>query len=425
MPLRNRILTWLAAGLAVAVALLWFAQREAAPAAFRLDLPYPTETKPQSKLWFARGHWWAWLPVQGGSSVWKRRAEGWQRETALDAWLQQAPGYADVWAQGDEVWATLVGPRSLSFAHLSFDPEAQRYVAREHPVVWPVAAPAGPEPSWLARRQSRFRSAVRTRAIESATLAREASGRWWIAWDEGDAIWARASRDPEGAEWSAPFAVSAAVGAIGRDDLGAIFPAAGGIGIIWTDQKRDAFFFRLHRDGQPREAWEPVESLARGEGGGSGAHTANDHVHATTAPDGTAYVVTKTSRYQPGEPLLALHVRSSDGAWSTLPYAPFSRARTPSRPIVVLGSAPARAELLHESLDPSFWNRHRVERVAVPLDPLGQPAAAAGEPAALLSATLDLRSPTSCKAPLPESRDWFLLASDRFGNVYEARVPMR
>jgi len=421
---RVRIGIGLAAALAAGLGLLAFATCAGARAAFRLDLAYPTETKPQSKLWFARGRWWAWLPVEGGSSVWERGSAGWRRETALDAWLEQAPGFADVWSEADAVWAVLVGPRSLAFAQLAFDPASDRYVARGTPILWPVAAPEGPEPSGLARRLAGFRSGVRTRAIESATLARDAGGRWWIAWDEGGAIWCRASRDRDGAAWSEPFALSAAVGPIGRDDIGAIFPAAGGIGAIWTDQNRDALYFRLHRDGSPPDAWEPVETLAQGEGRG-GARLANDHLHATTAADGTVYLVAKTSRYRPGEPLLALRVRARDGSWSELPYARYSRERTPSRPIAMLDAARGRAELVHESLDASLWNRHRIERVSLPLGARGQPGAPLPAPQTLLPETLDLRSPTSCKAPLPEGRDWLLLASDRFGNVYEALVAER
>src|SRR5262249_9782592 len=65
--------------------------RAATPAAveptFRVSAKNPTADKPQSKLWFAHGSWWAWLPDQQGSGVWRRREDGWQRQASLDAAL--------------------------------------------------------------------------------------------------------------------------------------------------------------------------------------------------------------------------------------------------------------------------------------------------------------------------------------------------
>jgi hypothetical protein len=81
---------------------------------FKVDVASPTKDKPQSKLWFAHGSWWAWLPVRGGSGIWRRTASGWQRQTSLDEALRGFPGQADVLAESDEVTAVLVEEARLA-----------------------------------------------------------------------------------------------------------------------------------------------------------------------------------------------------------------------------------------------------------------------------------------------------------------------
>ena len=45
--------------------------------AFQVDYPAPTADKPQSKLWFMDGCWWALLPRATGPSLWQRTETGW------------------------------------------------------------------------------------------------------------------------------------------------------------------------------------------------------------------------------------------------------------------------------------------------------------------------------------------------------------
>jgi hypothetical protein len=88
--------------------------------AFQVSVAHPTKDKPQSKLWFAHGSWWAWLPTRDGSSVWRRTEKGWLRQSSLDRALFGLPGQADVWAGQDAVRAVLVGEKRLVVAGLKW-----------------------------------------------------------------------------------------------------------------------------------------------------------------------------------------------------------------------------------------------------------------------------------------------------------------
>jgi hypothetical protein len=388
-----------------------------------LGVPYPTAAAPQSKLWYAHGRWWAWLPVRTGSSIWQRTAAGWERVTALDAWLAELEGFADVWAQGDELAAVVLGDRQLAFAELRFDAELDRYSPRGEPSRWPIPPADPPRRSAVERVAASFGWLPSARSVEAATLARDRAGRFWIAWDERRTLWARASDAAEASSWSRPFPVSATTGEIGGDDVGAVIAVAGGIGVFWSDQNRDAFWFRFHADGSPFDTWSPPELVGRGGGEPGHAQLANNHVFAASGADGSVCIATKTSHYRLGEPVLALWLRSPRGDWERIPYAAQSRERMPTRPIVALATDPPRAELVHEALDRSPWNRHRVDHAQLPLVGSRGAASVPAPRPELLRATLDLRNPTASKAPLPERADWFVLASDRFGHVYEARIP--
>ncbi|MBN2290381.1 MAG: hypothetical protein JXQ83_13685, partial [Candidatus Glassbacteria bacterium] len=78
----------------------------------------PTADKPQSKLWYAQGTWWAWLPGgESGGRLWRRGSQGaWIPAEHLDPVLAALPGRADVWAgaRGDTVAAVLVGDSLLA-----------------------------------------------------------------------------------------------------------------------------------------------------------------------------------------------------------------------------------------------------------------------------------------------------------------------
>jgi hypothetical protein len=194
---------------------------------FRVDVPYPTRDKPQSKLWFARGTWWAWLPVRGGSSVWKRSGAGWERQTTLDAVLQNLPGQADVWANDDEVRAVLVEPDRLAVVGLRWDNAAGRYESAGPAAEFPTPEPPG-----------------KADGIETATITRDSRGRWWIAYNWRRDMWVRTSTD--GRAWSEPLAVSHTKAS--DDDLCSIVALPDRVGVIWSDQAHDVVYFRWHAD---------------------------------------------------------------------------------------------------------------------------------------------------------------------------------
>jgi len=357
---------------------------------------YATKDKPQSKLWYAHGHWWAWLPTEEGSGVWQRGARRWKRVRALRGGLRALPGQADVWADESGARAVLLGQEQMAVVGLRFAPGRRTCVIDGAPTVWPVE-----EPGEGGKR------------TETATIARDGTGRWWVAYDEGRHMWVRASLDPSATHWTEPIRVG---GPASRDDICSIAAMPGAVGVIWSDQETQALYFRRHLDVDPPERWQETETVARG------GRTADDHINVAVGPDGSVYVATKNSVDTDDEPQLCLRVRRPDGRWENHPYAERTSLREPSRPVVVLGGSPARLFLCH-----SLYTRARdrgtadsrrpnyialIECDCVALD-LGKPSRE------LIVAERNVNDVTSCKSALPSGAPWIALASDGAGNVYE------
>ncbi len=419
---RNGLLVGLACALLVAALLaIGSSARRPPGAVFGVATPYPTEDKPQSKLWFAHEHWWAWLPDGEASSLWRRGAAGWRRVTSLDAWLRTLPGRADVWAEGELARAVLVAPHQLATASLRYDPDRGTYVPHGEPVVWPAAianpASAAAGPATPAGDAAAFWAAYEKHEppIESATIARDGTGTWWIAYDFDKAIWVRHSLDREGLRWGEPLRLG---GPISPDDISVLFAFPGAVGVVWGHQgsgEGDGVYFRRHLDGDPAERWEALRVVEQGY------KVAEDHFNAAVGADGRVFVVTKDNKDVLGKGQLVLRVRDADGTWRNLPYAIRTESIMPTRPIALIGGEPARLYLVHSryprgeprgehtvvyrTVGMDLADLEREDRLLIPAPP-----------------GIDVRNATSTKQALREP-PWVVLASDRFGNVYEGLIP--
>lgn len=346
-----------------------------------------TKDKPQSKLWFAQGTWWAWLPSTDGSAIWRRSEKGWRRQVGLDGALRGLPGQADVWADGQEAAAVLVEKQRLAFVRLRF--VAGAYVAVGKPALFALSA---------------------EHKTETATLVRDESGRWWIAYDHGRRMFVRASADESGERWLEPFAISKEK--TDTDDICSIAALPGGVGVIWSDQASDTVWFRFHSSRQAVTKWSPMEVVAQGN------RTADDHFHSALAADGTLFVTTKNSLDTMGQPQLVLRVRDAAGKWSNYPYALRTAAGEPSRPIALMGEG--RLHLLH-----SLYRRKGLGSVVVGLHTPVKPLRLDGAAEVVIESAMGVNNVTGSKAALPEGAEWIVLGSDGKGGVYEGVLRSR
>jgi hypothetical protein len=356
-----------------------------------------TQDKPQCKLWFAHERWWAWLPNPDGSAVYARTSSGWSRLTHLDAYLNGLPGQADVWPASESVRAVLVGNDRLATADLVYDPISQTYQAGQPHT----------EFEWTETVQ-RDSSASRDESLETATICQDPQGCWWIAYDRGRTIYVMWSTDPEGMRWSQPLVLGSD---LMPDDICTLYLLADRVGVIWSNQLREAVVAREHHLTSAPDNWSNPVYVQHGGG------NADDHLHCAVDRSGTLFVASKNSVDQLNKPQQILRIRKSNGLWNNYDYASLTAAVSPTRPIALTGGTPEHLILLHTvALKTASGSTSKIVGIMMPTNQL----ALAAPQVDVLVAERAINNVTGPRHAFPENAPWIVLASDSNGGVYEA-----
>lgn len=361
---------------------------------FRVDYPSPTTDKPQSKLWFMDGCWWAILPRSAGPSLWQRTNNGWKEYTEVCSALTGVPGRADVWANKHVITAVGVNKSSLTIFRL----EKKTLATQLH---------------WNAYVLAVLNPPFDTDEIETATVAQDHTGIWWVAAVASAkvCVW---SSSADGKQWSKPGVLA---DGIAKDDICAVALVPEGIGFIWSDQIHESVNIRVHEDGRQVNDWNKTATID------SGNHTSDDHLNTALSSNGTLWLVSKNSLDETGKPQLSLHVRSAKGTWKNFPYAVLESDRKPSRPriittentsVILAGHTIYNAkdsrlgEIVFGQVDTTQNGLLRNLTTVISPDTTGRVKG---------NRINDVTGP---KKPFPLNAPWIILASDQEGRVYEA-----
>ena len=366
---------------------------------FQVDYASPTADKPQSKLWYMENSWWAILPRSSGPSLWQRTEEGWKEHTNVTKSLAGIPGRADVWADDRQV--TAVGITDLKKTNHSLS-------------VFQLERKDGfSEICWEATILTKLFPPSPDDYIETATIIRDSKGKWWIAAVAGTkvCVW---SSSPGGEKWTPPLVLAQR---IDNDDICTITPLPDNkIGVIWSDQIREAILIREHEDGNPEKLWDQEDVIEIGN------KTADDHLNTSLSKNGTLWVATKNSVDLVGKPQFVLRERSFTGKWTNMPYVIKGKMQWQSRPIVVAtedNSIVFSAYGGNDRAVPSLVNPVIICGVINTCNP-----AILDNPQVIISPDSiyksNVQNVTGPRHPFPQGVPWIILASDPEGRVYEA-----
>ena len=252
--------------------------------------PSPTEDKPQSKLWFNDGSWWALM---------RRRPA-----------RHDPPAHDHVWVDT----GTVVDERQASSRRCAVEGR-KLYVASR------VTGSARRRPLFLMtsdhghvrRSGSEDVGPAGQRAI---SIDRDTRGLW-ITYTRGSQVWVAHSAVNDDTKWTTPYTNSDSV--VTADDISAIVDFNGRIGVMWSDQAHGAMRFAVHVDGASDQLWTPEKVL-------SGPRLADDHINLKSiAADSTGRVcpAAKTSVGDAGtdlptDPLIYVSSRGADGTWTSV-----------------------------------------------------------------------------------------------------------
>lgn len=232
----------------------------------------PSADKPQSKLWFLDGAWWALMVSAGGSHVTVHELlpdHTWRDTGAV---VDSRPN-----SSGDALWsarhnklyvASRVSGANLQVAVLTYSSQTRS---------WAMA------PGYPATVDSGGGS-------ESASIDQDSLGRLWVTYTRGSKVWV-AHSDPAGANWTAGFLPAVLDTSIKADDLSAIIAFGTSVGVMYSDQVSGRFWFAIHDDADPDDVWRLEDATAT-------LSSVDDHINLKQLvgdPQGRIYAAVKTA----------------------------------------------------------------------------------------------------------------------------------
>jgi trimeric autotransporter adhesin len=273
----------------------------------------PTGSKPESKLWFNGGAWWASMfnATAGEHRIYKLTGDQWtDTGTAID-------------------------PRDSTRADALWDGN-KLYVASHV-----FTTSGGSTTSGSAGRLYRysysggnytldpgFPITINAAKTETLVIDEDSRGTLWATWTAGSQVYVNRSTSAGGAMWGTPYVVPGAA-ALTSDDLSSLIHFGGNrIGVMWSNQRDAKFYFAVHTDGAGDDASSWSTSVVP-----TGA-SSDDHVNLKADAAGRVYAAVKTSEGSSSRPLVQLLVRSAAGSWSATTFGTVSNSHT--RPIVLV-----------------------------------------------------------------------------------------
>jgi PKD repeat protein len=277
----------------------------------------PTGSKPESKLWFNDGVWWAsmWHVGSGDFHIFRLN-------TGTQTWSDTGVALDD---------------RSGTRADVLWDGAAGKLYVASHRF---NDKPSTGNPSRLYRfsynastntytRDSGFPVTINNYRLETLVIDKDTTGQLWATWVQGGKVWINStvcSPTCNDATWGTAF--SLAVPTVAADDISSVIAFGGDrIGVMWSNQNTDTDYFAVHRDADADGDWAVETAL-------TGTNMADDHINLKTTLDGRVFAAVKTSRTASTDPLTMLLVRSAAGTWSSHQFGTVGNGHT--RPIVVL-----------------------------------------------------------------------------------------
>jgi hypothetical protein len=291
-----------------------------------------TADKPQSKVWFADGIWYAGMfHSDDNYRVFKFNpaTNNWTTGAGLPVLDPRNASRGDYLFEDNTLWVASTHPTDDLAPHSvdtirvyrsTFDPATDTYAAA----------------TWATIPNTQSVSAAGEGGAVTVTIARDSNGRLWTTWPKGSQVRYSIS-DDNGTTWSAPAQVPGQIGnsikSNGADstDISAVINFGGNIGIMWSDHddlpdsaSNGFYFAQIAAGADPTVAinWVAPVKLPSPVGANDGER-ADNHINMKVADDGTIYVVTKTGKdtlncaTNQSLPLIVLYKRTPAAVWSS------------------------------------------------------------------------------------------------------------
>lgn len=276
----------------------------------------PSADKPQSKLWFNDGSWWALMLGPSSVNIYRLMPDhSWfDTGTVVDT---RANSTGDALWSGGKLYVasrTAGTTGKIRIYRFSYSASTKKYT-----------------------RDTGFPISISGGGVESVTIDKDSLSRLWITFTRDKAVWVSHTTTSDTA-WRTPFRIPGyETDGVASDDISALVNLGGRIGVFWSDQQSGKFKFALHVDTDPDSVWT-------GEVPVQGFDIPDDHMNMKSMlgdDQGRLHIAVKTSLGDNGEPPespgVILMTRTAAGVWSQVTVA--TKADNLTRPQVVLDEA--------------------------------------------------------------------------------------
>ncbi|MFQ5649833.1 MAG: FlgD immunoglobulin-like domain containing protein [bacterium] len=356
----------------------------------------PTEEKPESKLWWHDGLWWAVL--------WDHDSQRYTIHTfdrANQCWLRVGP-------EADE------RPRSSSDAlwdgkKLYIASRAKMTHKPEH----------GPESARLYRYSydsgtksyhldPGFPMQINDSRSRALVLTKDSAGKLWATWVQEDDVMINHT-DGDDLSWGTPVVLPVQGNDVDTIDISAVLAFGGDrIGVFWGNQIDKKYYFAVHIDTRLAADWEPREVVL----GDGMARFADDHINlASSASSGFVFAVVKTSLVGSERPRILLMKRHpGNRVWTSHVVGLGKDDHT--RPIVLFDS---ENDSLYVFARVKFKNAIYLKSAHMD-DPTFSEGI--GRPFIQSTTDSDVNNPTSTKQTVSSETGLLVVAGDRLTKFY-------
>jgi hypothetical protein len=284
----------------------------------------PTGEKPQSKLWFNDGRWWAdMLHSDGKHYIFYLNGQTWVKtNTELD---DRLPALADCLWDGTKLY--VVSGANTETSGVELDARLYRYSYN----------PANP-PATAYTRDSGFPVVVRGGGAETIVIDKDSTGQLWITYTQGNKVWINRTLTP-GVDniWGTPFEPPVVPGRpdsgdLKTDDISSLIAFNGKLGVLWSNQNDATFYYAYHNDSAADNVWQSGIAW-------SAANIGDDHINLKSVlTDGgdNLFAIVKTSVTSSSQPRILVLRLNAAGSWGATTVWLESRGHT--RPILLVDS---------------------------------------------------------------------------------------
>ncbi len=290
----------------------------------------PSGSKPESKLWWNDGFWWAsmWDTATADFYIYKL-------DLASQTWIKTPTRLDDrAGSRADALWDQAA--QKLYVASHSFTESSIPGSASVAGKLWRFSYTPATDTYIL---DAGFPVVINQASTETLVIDKDSTGTLWATWVQpaptgGYRVYVNHTLGND-AIWATPFPLPVLGTTVASDDISSLVHFDGNkIGVMWSNQREMTMNFSVHADGEPTASWQ-ARSVAFG---GSGSGNADDHINLKSLQSdsqGRVFAAVKTSLDGSNDPLVVLLVYNrSTNQWSHAVFGVVSDEHT--RPIVLL-----------------------------------------------------------------------------------------